>query len=337
MDNRKLKVGIFGYGYMGKIRERVALSHPQLELMGIYDPKETARQKITKCKAFSSANRLLEEAVDIIFVCTPNRFSPELVIEGLKQGKHVFCEKPPGRNVQDIKNIIRYETKKTKLMFGFNHRFHPSFNKAKVIIDSKRMGGIINLRGTYGKSGGQYFLNSWRNDKEIAGGGILLDQGVHMLDLFRYFCGDFDYIKCFLSNFFWKAAVEDNAYVILQNKIGQTATLHSSSTLWKHTFKLDITLEEGYIAIDGFLSKTGSYGREKLIVGKRQFEDETTALGNPEEEITYFDQDLSWEKEVEMFVKYIDENIDVSMGSSQDALKVMEMIEKAYHNAKQKE
>jgi predicted dehydrogenase len=251
----------------------------------------------------------------------------------MKKGKHVFCEKPPGKNLEDIKNIMIAENGHIKLMFGFNHRFHPGVTKAKVIVESGRLGKIISMRGIYGKSGGINFRKSWRNDKNISGGGILLDQGIHMIDLFCYFCGNFEYVKCFTENSFWKFDIEENAYVILKNNKGQIASLHSSSTLWKHTFRLDIILEDGYIAIDGLLSKTGSYGREMLVVGKRQFENEASALGNPQEEITYFDRDLSWDLEVEEFVKCIEQNKKVTISSSEDALRVMEIIDKAYKDA----
>jgi predicted dehydrogenase len=116
----------------------------------------------------------------------------------------------------------------------------------------------------------------------------------------------------------------------MKNKKGQTASLHSSATLWKHTFALEMILEEGYATVEGFLSKTGSYGREQLIVGKRQFEDEAHAVGNPEEEITYFDRDLSWDLEVRELLDCIDNDKLVQTSSSQDALKVMKIIEKAY-------
>ena len=122
-------------------------------------------------------------------------------------------------------------------MFGFNHRWHPGILKAKAMVDSGRFGRILNMRGLYGKSGGVQFRHSWRNNKEISGGGILLDQGIHMLDLFRFFGGDFQEIKCSASSAFWQFDVEDNAYVILHNANGIDAVLHSSATFWKHTFK----------------------------------------------------------------------------------------------------
>lgn len=330
---RTLKCAIVGYGYMGEIRERVIRANPRLELIGICDTDPSKRKKIRNCKSYESFEKILKQDVDIIFVCTPNLYSPEICIKSMEKGAHVFCEKPPGRNVEDIKNIIKAENSRVKLMFGFNHRFHPGIIKAKVVVDSGRIGQIINIRGLYGKSGGKNYRESWRNDKNISGGGILLDQGIHMLDIFRYFCGDFEYVKCFTNNSYWKCDVEDNAYVILTNKKGQNAFFHSSATMWNHTFKIDIALEEGYIIVDGLLSKTGSYGREKIVIGKRQFEDEASAIGNPEEEVTYFDRDLSWNLEVEEFIKCIDQNKKVTIGSSEDALKVMEIIERAYRDA----
>ena len=329
------KAAIAGHGYMGEIRRRVIEQSPNLELAGIYDTDASVRERIKGCRSFDSFSELMEKEVDIVFVCTPNAYSPQICIESLNRGKHVFCEKPPGRNLEDLRNIIEAESTNhgTKLMFGFNHRFHPGIMRAKVVINSRRLGEIVNMRALYGKSGGVNFRSSWRNNMEISGGGILLDQGIHMLDLFRYFCGDFEFVKCFLSNSFWKFDMEDNAYVILKNKKGQNAFFHSSATMWKHTFRLDITLENAYIVVEGLLSKTGSYGREQIIIGKRQFEDETAAIGNPTEEVTYFDRDLSWNLEVEEFVKCIDNNTAVINSSSEDALRVMEIIDKAYADA----
>lgn len=334
-ENKVLKAAIIGYGYMGEIRKKVVERSPNLELAGIYESSPAIRERIQDSPLFDSFESLLDSNVDVVFVCTPNAHSPHYCVESLKRGKHVFCEKPPGRNVDDILAIMNAESASpgAKLMFGFNHRFHPGVLKAKVLVENGSLGKIIGLRGIYGKSGGVNFSKSWRNDKGVSGGGILLDQGIHMLDLFRFFCGDFDAVKCFVSNSFWKFDIEDNAVVILQNKGQQTATLHSSSTFWKHAFQLDIMLENGYLVIEGLLSKTGSYGREKLIVGKRQFEDQASALGNPAEEINYFDRDLSWDLEVEEFVRCVLEDRRVGCSSSQDALRAMEIIQQAYEDA----
>jgi predicted dehydrogenase len=332
----KKKCGILGYGYMGEIRKRVIDSLDSVELIGIVEPKEKISEKIEPHLFCPSLEKLLERDIDIIFVATPNSYAPALCIQSLNAGKHVFCEKPPGRNLKDIENIIEAEkaNPSVKLMFGFNHRFHPAVMKTRAVIDSGRMGRVLGIRGLYGKSGGVNYRDSWRNDKAISGGGILLDQGIHMLDLFRYFCGDFEFVKCFLDDSFWKMNVEDNAYVILGNKKNQNAFFHSSATLWKHIFRIEIMLEKGYLNVEGLLSKTGSYGREQLTIGKRQFEDEAEAVGNPSEEIIYFDKDRSWELEIKEFISCITEDRVVSLSSSDDAWKVMKIIEQAYQDAK---
>lgn len=332
--NRPLLCGIIGYGYMGEIRRAVIARHPQtLQLAGICDTNKAVCAKIAGVPSFDRFEDLLACGIDALFVCTPNCFSPEICVAAIQRGIHVFCEKPPGRDVADIENIIAHQKNPVKLMFGFNHRFHPGIIKAKSLVAEGQMGRILNLRGVYGKSGGVAFKKSWRNNREISGGGILLDQGIHMLDLFVYFCGDFEDVKCFASDDFWKTSVEDNAFVILQNRAGQSACCHSSATSWKHTFRLDIALEKGFITVEGLLSKSGSYGREKLIVASRQFEDTAAAVGNPAEQVTYFDRDLSWDLEVEEFVRCISEDKPVIVSSAEDALRVMKIVDRAYRDA----
>jgi len=328
-----LRCGVVGYGYMGEIRRAVIERSPRLRLVGICEPNADTRNRVIGCETFETANELLATGLDILFVCVPNALAPDLCIEAMRGDVHVFCEKPPGRTLEDIERIRAAETPAVKLMFGFNHRFHPSVQRAKVIVDSGRLGGIIGVRGVYGKSGGSGFRQSWRNDRTLSGGGILLDQGIHMLDLFRFFCGDFERVKCFTNDSYWNLAVEDNAYVILANDQGQNAFFHSSATLWKHTFQVHVLLEEGYLTVAGLLSRSGSYGRETLTVGKRQFEGETEAVGNPAEELTYFDRDDSWDLEVAEFVRCIDESVPVCISSSQDAWEVMKIIDSAYKDA----
>lgn len=329
----RLKCGIIGYGYMGEIRKRVIDARDDLVLVGVSEPDTGKHAKIQGCETFADAAALLARGLDLVFVATPNHVVPRYAIESLRAGCHVFCEKPPGRNLQDILDIRAAEDAGGKLMFGFNHRYHPAVLKAKAIIDSGRLGAVVNLRGLYGKSGGRNYPASWRNDPEISGGGILLDQGIHMLDLFRFFAGEFEEVKCFTSNGFWKTPVEDNAYVILRGSSGVHAILHSSATLWRHIFRCEITLEQGYLVIEGLLSKSGSYGRERLTMARREFEDEAAAVGNPAEEVTYFDRDLSWEMEIDAFVKAIREDLPVEFSNSTDALRVMEIIARAYEDA----
>lgn len=330
---KPIKTAIIGYGYMGQIRHRVIAENPRFDLRAICEINPDVLKE--EGRTFTVARKtedILSGDAELVFVCTPNNLTAGIVVELLKRGKHVFCEKPPGRCLQDIVDIREQEKKAPgcKLMFGFNHRYHPGIQRAKSLVTQGRLGEILWMRGLYGKSGGRHFRQSWRNNRDIAGGGILLDQGIHMLDLFCYFCDDFEEVKSFTSDRYWKFDLEDNAFVILKNSRGQNAMLHSSATFWKHQFHLEIGMEKGYLIVKGLLSKTGSYGRETLIVGKQQFEDEADAIGNPSEEITYFDRDVSWESEMNRMAEAIQNDTVVAESSSVDAYKVMRIIDEAY-------
>ena len=327
-----LKCGIIGYGYMGEIRRRIIEGHPDLSLGWICDPDIDKIPSQPDIQITTEANQVIDSDADLVFICTPNNLIPDLTIKCLDLKKHVFCEKPPGRTVNDVRRMQEAEKRNPsgKLMFGFNHRYHPGIMKAKAIVDSGRLGKILTLRGLYGKSGGKSFPDSWRNDASVSGGGILLDQGIHMLDLFNFFLGGFTSVKSFISNAHWGFDVEDNAVVILQTGNDQLAMLHSSATFWKHMFQLTVILEEGYLTVEGLLSKTGSYGRETLTIGRRQFEDEAEAIGNPSEEVVYFDRDLSWDLEVEKFVEAIRNSTPIVESTSADALSVMELVSNCY-------
>ena len=217
------------------------------------------------------------------------------------------------------------------MKFGFNHRFHYSVLEAKALIDSGRYGRVLWARGIYGKAGSLDYPHSWRSQPELAGGGILLDQGIHMLDLLRYFLGEFVEVKSMVEQMFWQdSPIEDNAFALLRSERGPVAMLHSSATHWKHKFGLDLFLEQGYVCLNGILTSTRSYGEESVTFAKRQFEDEARAFGRPREETIYFDTDDSWKLEIEEFYDCLCGRKQTPQGSTADALKVMELIESIY-------
>ena len=330
--SQPLRAGIVGYGYMGQIRHRNIRDHSDLELAAICDPYCSETLAILNVPIYERWKDLVAADLDMVFVCTPNNLIPEVVVKALQCGRHVFCEKPPGRNLADIQSIRAAELKNPdcKMLFGFNHRHHPGITDAKALIDSDALGDILTLRGVYGKGGGYDYHNSWRNDPAIGGGGILLDQGVHMLDLFRLFVGEFNEVMGMRGITAFDVPVEDNAFVLLRTPRGQMAQLHSSGTSWKHVFRLEIGCERGYAVISGLLSKTGSYGRETLIVGRRPANGEQVALGNPREETIYYDADPSWDIEVAHLVECIRQDQPVQKGTSLDALRVMEIVDCIY-------
>lgn len=327
-----LRAGIVGYGYMGQIRGRNVAHHPDMELAAICDPYRLEAVTALNVPLYDRWEDLVVADLDLVFVCTPNNLIPDIAVKALYSGRHVFCEKPPGRSLADIQRIRTAElaNPSCKLLFGFNHRHHPGITDAKAIIDSGALGEILTLRGVYGKGGGYDYHTSWRNDPAIGGGGILLDQGIHMLDLFRLFVGDFSEVIGMRGITHFDIPVEDNAFVLLRTPSGQLAQMHSSATSWKHMFRLEIGCEKGYAVISGLLSKTGSYGRETLIVGRRPVRNERTAIGNPREETIYYDADPSWDIEVAHLVECILQNKPVEKGTSLDALRVMEIVDRLY-------
>ena len=327
-----MKCVIFGFGYMGKIRYQVLRDRSDISEILIVDPGIDAAQTKIEGKLLPDAAYIPWETIDAAFICTPNSVTANLCADALLRCGNVFCEKPPGRNWDDFCRIADAASRapQHRLVFGFNHRLHPSVKAAKALIGEGGLGDVLYIKGTYGKSGGTGYRESWRNKPEMSGGGILLDQGIHMLDLFQLFGGRLTLVDALLTDSFWKCGIEDNAFVMLQAENGAPAFLHSSATLWKHTFRIEIGCSEGYLVATGLLSKTGSYGREQLVIGKRQFEDEALALGNPREEIIHFDRDESWDLEIDEFLASIKENRPSTHGTIEDARWVMEIIRDAY-------
>lgn len=330
MSGKKLKIGIAGYGVVGKRRRQFIDEHPNLVTAAVSDVGfERNGTMPDGVKFYNSYEGLFNEKLDVLFVSLPNYLAAEATIAGLERGLHVFCEKPPGRTVSDIKDVIAAEKKhpNLKLKYGFNHRYHESVKEAKKIIDSARYGEIINLRGIYGKSNIIPFDKGWRAERKFAGGGILLDQGIHMLDMIRYFAGDFAEVKSFVSNNYWHHDVEDNAYAIMRNKKGCVAMLHSTATQWQHKFRLEITLRDALLELSGILSGTKSYGDERLkIIPKK----EGSSIGSFLETTSSYLHDDSWCCEIEEFADIIINNKSVENGNSYDALKVMELVYKIY-------
>ncbi len=326
----ELKVGIAGYGVVGNLRRQSIDRHPRLKTVAVCDQKLDGEgvfeDGVRHCTHYK---RLLEEDLDILFVCMSNDIAAEVTIAGLEKDLEVFCEKPPGRDLADIARVIACEKRHPgrKLMYGFNHRYHESVRDALDLVRGGQLGQVINLRGVYGKSKLVTFgQTSWRTNRQLAGGGVLLDQGIHMVDLLRLFAGEFVEVHSFVSNDFWHHDVEDNAYALMRTAEGKVAMLHSSATQWRHRFNLEITLERGAIILSGILSGSKSYGAETMIVARAAEDD----MGDPREETTRYNRDLSWEAEIAAFADAVLEDRPIVHGSSEDALRTMHLVYRIY-------
>jgi len=327
-----LKVGIAGYGIVGKRRRECVEKHPELRLVAVCDRTPGASGEFPDgVRYYTNYRELLDETLDILIVCLTNDVNPDATIQALEKGLHVFCEKPPGRDLRDVARMIQAERKNPgqRLVFGFNHRYHESVQDALKIVRSGELGKVIHLRGVYGKSKLITFDQSdWRTQRKVAGGGVLLDQGIHMVDLMRLFAGEFTRVQSIVSNSHWGHDVEDNAYALLETSTGVVAMLHSSATQWRHRFQLDINSENGSLTLGGLLTGTKSYGDETLSVSKV---DHAKDRGNPKEQVTRYNRDPSWDLEILNFVESIRKGKPGEHGSSRDAFNTMKLVNQIYH------
>lgn len=336
-----LKIGIAGFGVIGQRRKVHLEEQPGLRVVGVSDLRFGAGEPLPDgTPTYASHSELLDVPMDALFVCMPNDVAPSATIAGLEAGVHVFCEKPPGRTVEDIEAVRAVESARPSqvLKYGFNHRYHGSVIDALEIVKSGSMGRVINMRGVYGKSAiipwprpqatGNLAddVKIWRTSRAIAGGGILLDQGIHMVDLMLAFAGPFIDVKSFVSNTYWNHDVEDNAYALMRSAEGVIAMLHSTATQWRHRFRLEIHLEQGALILKGILSGSRSYGHEQLTVVTR----EDQANGDPAETTRSYVRDLSWALEIEEFLRAVRGEEPITIGTSADALLAMQTVRSIY-------
>jgi len=321
-------IGIIGYGKMGQIRHQSIDELGLAEVIAISEP--TIGNDYKGIPNLTHHEIINNPDIDVIIVCTPNYLNKPLTIQSLNAGKHVFCEKPPAFTATDILEIREAEIKSgRKLMYGFNHRHHDSIIRMKELIDNGEFGKVLWMRGRYGKSVTEDYFNEWRAKKELSGGGILIDQGIHMLDLFLYLSGGFDTVKAEVTNLFWKMDVEDNAFVILKDsKTGKVASLHSTMSQWRHLFSLEIFMGKGYMVLNGLITSSMSYGEEVLSIAKNR--SAAPAATWKDEVKTQYVTNNSWRYEMEHFFNAIEKNQPITIGNSDDALELMTIIDEIY-------
>jgi len=318
-----INCGIIGYGKMGRIREDCIQRAPNARLTHIHDPFAS-----TPCPtACESWQEILDDPrLDAVFVCTPNAMNRQLTLAALNAGKHVFCEKPPCFTAPDLDAVITAERQSGRtLMYGFNHRHHASIMHMKQVISEDQMGRILWMRGRYGKEVSPVYFSGWRADKVQSGGGILLDQGIHMLDLMMYLGGNFDDVQAMLSNTFWQMdGLEDNVFINMRSReSGISASVHSTMTQWGFIFSLEVCLEGGLLCLNGLKTTSGAYGQEQLTI--RHCRQPDSAM-----ETIHYLEDRSWQCETDHFLGCIESGSPIRMGTSTDALQVMTLIDRIY-------
>ena len=320
-----IRYGIIGAGAIGK--KRAACLQPQ-QLALVCDADSARAESLVAQVGHGRVAARPEEvlrdpAIEAVIVSTRHDSLALLALQAIRAGKHVLVEKPAARHASELVPLLEAERQYgVRVRVGYNHRFHPSLLEARRIIDSGALGPLMFMRGRYGHGGRLGYEKEWRAQPALSGGGELIDQGVHLIDLARWFFGEFPQIRGTVSTFFWNMPVDDNAFLELKTGSGQIAWLHASCSEWKNLFSLEIYGRVGKLQIDGL---GGSYGPERLIHYRMKPE-----MGPPETETHEFSgPDLSWRREMEVFEHDIATDTPSSPGL-RDALAALEIVDEVY-------
>jgi predicted dehydrogenase len=324
-----LRVGIVGCGLIG--RKRAEALGEQDVLAGCCDPVAEAAEGLAAdydAAAFDSVDALLDAGPEVVVVAAPHDRLAGLAEQALEAGCHVLLEKPAGLGTAQIERLREAaERAGRRVKVGFNHRFHPGIARAAAEVHSGAHGELLHLRGRYGHGGRPGYDREWRADPARSGGGELIDQGMHLLDLTHWIAGPLPLHSALLRTHFWDTPVEDNAALVLGAAEGRTAPwamLHVTWTEWKNLFSLEIYCRTAKLQVDGLVR---SYGSQTLRIYRMSPE-----LGPPElEEVAYEPEDGSWRLEWEHFAEALDAGDDRPLnGDLDDALYAWTQVEAAY-------
>ena len=328
---KPLGVGIIGCGLIGQKRAR-ALGPARLVACvdRVLERAETLARAMPGASATSDYRAILARSdVDVVIVATTNDLLAPITQAALEAGKHVLVEKPAARNVKELDAVISTAERSGRLVrVGFNHRYHPALRKARELYDAGALGELMFVRGRYGHGGRIGYEKEWRANPKHSGGGELIDQGVHLIDLSRWFLGEFVQVSGFAHTYFWQMPVDDNAFLLLKTERQQVAFLHVSCTEWKNLFSLEIYGRQAKLHIEGL---GGSYGLECIAYYKM-----LPQMGPPETTIwEYPMSDQSWQLEFEEFLEDIrvGRPTSASLANARATLAIVEKIyAESYHD-----
>jgi predicted dehydrogenase len=330
-DNRQLGVSVIGCGLIGNRRASVVAEHPRTRLTAVADVNVALARAAAggRCDAVGDWRSAVQrDDTDIVIVATPNGLLAEIVTTALAAGKHVLMEKPMGRNLEEARRIAAAAATSGRILgIGLNHRQHPAVRRAVELVRAGAIGRLISVRGRYGHGGRPGLEQEWRSDPALAGGGELLDQGIHMIDLFIQLAGLPRDVFGVLQTAVWRIQpLEDNAYALLRFENGVVGQLHASMTQWKNLFSLEVHGEAGAVQVEGL---GGSYGTERLIHVERALQG-----GAPELREERFEApDTSWSDEWEAFVRTVGGGGGGGCAGPDEALQAMRVVDAIYRSA----
>jgi predicted dehydrogenase len=320
---------VIGCGLVGSRRARVAAAHPRCRLEWLADAEPGRARGLAAELGTRAQERPLEalDQVDVVVVATPNGCAPALVEAALTAGRHVLMEKPMGRSLAEARRLLEAARASGRLLkIGFNHRYHPGLARARQLFVQGRLGPAVSLRARYGHGGRPGYEKEWRGDPELAGGGVLLDQGVHLADLCHWLLGLPRRAFALLQRAVWPLGpLEDSAFALLEYAGGQVASFHVAWTQWKNLFSLELFGRQGSVTVEGL---GGSYGTERLALALRRPE------GGPPDlvEEVFPGPDTSWQREWEDMVEALEGGN--CWATAEEGLAAMRILDALYRSAR---
>ena len=320
-----MRFAIIGCGFIGTKRAEAARHHDLVVVCDRDRSRAEALAAQTGARRVDHWREAIGSDIDAVIVATTHDELANVTLGAIESGVHVLVEKPAGRHVNELRKIAELATLRHLVVkVGFNHRFHPAFLRAREFVDQGALGPLMYVRARYGHGGRLGYEKEWRCQPDISGGGELIDQGSHLIDLSRWFLGDLSLRYAAVPTYFWDIAVDDNCFLALETATGQMAWLHASWTEWKNLFSFELAGRDGKIAIDGL---GGSYGTERLTLYRMLPE-----MGPPETTTwEYPFRDRSWDAELADFVAAI-QNRQRPCGDIYDAIANLEIIRQAYQS-----
>ena len=316
-----------GCGLIGKKRALALSQIPGARLKYACDTNLERAKELAQnnpgCEAVPFSKALKDPITHAVIISTLNGSLVPIALEAVKAGKHVIIEKPGALNAAELKALQKAALdNNVKVRISYNHRYHPALQKAHELFTQGTLGPLMFIRGRYGHGGRIGYDKEWRSNPALSGGGELIDQGVHLIDLARWFMGDFTSVEGHVATYFWDMKVDDNAFLSLRSTTGQTAWLQVSCTEWKNMFSFEIYGRDAKLSIDGL---GGSYGVEKLTYYKM-----LPQMGPPETTVwDYHQADSSWKLEMQEFIDDIRLNREPSPGLT-EGIKTLEIVEHIY-------
>jgi len=326
-----MKIILVGCGLIG-IRRAEILSQQNVEIVACIDKNFSAAEKLAKkydSLALSSHDEFdfTNITVDAAFIATPHKFLSEIAKDFIEIGISLFIEKPGAISSGELTELNKLIYKKNLLVaYGYNHRFHSAMLKANEIIKNQNLGSPMFARGRYGHGGRVGYEKEWRSEKSISGGGELIDQGPHLIDLTHLYLGDTIEVEGYASTLFWDMKVDDNAFFIIKTEENCVSHLQVSCSEWKNLFSFEIYFSKAKLHFEGL---GGSYGIESLTLYEMSPE-----MGPPDiKSWSWPKKDKSWERETQMFLKSLKkESLDPYLVDTKAAIKILEVVEEIYKN-----